>query len=112
MQIVPSPVNGVTFCHANFIVMGENVYEPARKWCTRNKVFLVHYRDIQGSARGLRETFHDNGPTDMARLMKIYRESGFNGPMRPDHAPVLAGESNGRPGYMRGVLDMIQSPKA
>lgn len=121
MQIVPSPVNGVTFCQANFIAMGENVYTLAEKWCKQNKVFFVHYRDIQGNARRLRETFHDNGPTDMARLMKIYHDSGFNGPMRPDHAPVLAGESNDRPGYMvqgnifafgymRGILDMIQSP--
>ena len=35
----------------------------------------------------------------MAALMRAYRESGFNGPMRPDHAPSLAGESNETPGY-------------
>jgi len=123
MQIVPSPVNGVTFCQANFIAMGENVYSLAEKWCKQRKVFFVHFRDIQGRAKNLRETFHDNGPTDMARLMRVYHESGFVGPMRPDHAPVVAGESNDRPGYMvqgnifafgymRGILDMIQSPKA
>ena len=55
--------------------------------------------------------------------MKVYHESGFRGPMRPDHAPVLAGEANDSPGYMvqgnifafgymRGILDMIQSPKS
>ncbi len=123
MQIVPSPINGVTFCQANFIVMGENVYTLAERWCKQKKVFFVHYRDVQGNAKSLRETFHDNGPTDMARLMKVYHESGFSGPMRPDHAPVLAGESNERPGYMvqgnifafgymRGILDMIQSPQS
>lgn len=123
MQIVPSPINGVTFCQANFIAMGENVYTLAEKWCKQKKVFFVHYRDIQGNAKSLRETFHDNGPTDMARLMKVYHESGFSGPVRPDHAPVLAGESNDRPGYMvqgnvfafgymRGILDMIQSPRS
>ncbi len=123
MQIVPSPINGVTFCQANFIAMGENVYTLAERWCKQKKVFFVHYRDVQGNAKSLRETFHDNGPTDMARLMRVYHESGFSGPVRPDHAPVLAGESNERPGYMvqgnifafgymRGILDMIQSPRS
>lgn len=118
MQIVPSPINGVTFCQANFLAMGENIYSLAEKWCRQKKVFFVHFRDIQGTAGRMRETFHDNGPTDMARMMRIYHESGFQGPMRPDHAPVLAGESNDSPGYMvqgnifaigymRGILDMI-----
>lgn len=120
MEIVPSRINGVTFCQANFLAMGENIYELAEKWCRRKKVFFVHFRDIQGRAARMRETFHDNGPTDMARMMKIYHESGFAGPVRPDHAPVLAGEGNDRPGYMvqgnifaigymRGILDMIES---
>lgn len=118
MQIVPSPINGVTFCQANFLAMGENIYSLAEKWCRQKKVFFVHFRDIQGTASRMRETFHDNGPTDMARMMRIYHDSGFEGPMRPDHAPVLAGEANDRPGYMvqgnifaigymRGILDMI-----
>lgn len=118
MQIVPSPINGVTFCQANFLAMGENIYDLAEKWCKRKKVFFVHFRDILGRANRMRETFHDNGPTDMARIMKIYHDAGFQGPMRPDHAPVLAGEANDSPGYMvqgnifaigymRGILDMI-----
>lgn len=118
MQIVPSPINGVTFCQANFLAMGENIYDLAEKWCKRKKVFFVHFRDVQGRASRMRETFHDNGPTDMARIMKIYHDAGFQGPMRPDHAPVLAGEANDSPGYMvqgnifaigymRGILDMI-----
>lgn len=120
MQIVPSPMNGVTFCQANFLAMGEDIYQLADKWCRRKKVFFVHFRDIQGDARHLKETFHDNGPTDMARMMRIYHNAGFQGPMRPDHAPVLAGEANDRPGYMvqgnifalgymRGLLDMIEA---
>ena len=35
----------------------------------------------------------------MAALMRAYKESGFSGPMRPDHAPSLAGETNETPGY-------------
>jgi mannonate dehydratase len=31
--------------------------------------------------------------------MRCYREIGFDGPIRPDHAPTMDGERNERPGY-------------
>jgi mannonate dehydratase len=105
MSIVPSPVNGVTYCQANFVAMGENVYEVAREFCQAGKVFFVHFRDIEGKGKRFHETFHDNGPTDMAEMLRIYAESGFRGPIRPDHAPTLADEKNDTPGYaMNGKI--------
>ncbi len=121
MGLVPSPVNGVTFCQANFRAMGEDIETLAAEWCRQNKIFFVHFRDIEGRREHFRETFHDNGPTDMARMMQIYGENGFRGPLRPDHAPTLIGESNDSPGYamvgkvlaigyMRGILDGLRIP--
>ncbi len=118
LAIVPSPVNGITFCQANFRAMGEDIAELAREWCTAKKIFFVHFRDIDGNRQHFRETFHDNGPTDMARMIEIYTRCGFEGPMRPDHAPTLEGESNDRPGYamegkvfaigyIKGILDAL-----
>ena len=98
-NMVPSPVNGVTFCQANFKLMGEDIAALAREWCSQKKVFFVHFRDVEGTRERFRETFHDNGPTDMVRMLQVYGECGFDGPMRPDHAPTLEGESNDRPGY-------------
>jgi mannonate dehydratase len=69
------------------------------------KVFFVHFRDIEGDKTKLRETFHDNGPTDMAKMLEIYARSGFVGPIRPDHAPTMAGESAESRGY--GMLGKI-----
>jgi len=121
MDTVPSKMNGVTFCQANFVAMKEDIYALSKKWCQRKKVFFVHFRDIEGDATHLTETFHDNGPTDMARMLKIYSQNGFAGPMRPDHAPTMEGEQNNRPGYamtgkvfafgyMKGVLDGLGLP--
>jgi mannonate dehydratase len=59
----------------------------------------VHFRDVAGGPDDFRETFHDNGPTDMAAAMRAYRDVGFAGPMRPDHVPQLTGEEDGEPGY-------------
>ena len=116
LNIVPSPVNGITFCQANFKAMGEDIEALAREWCGQKKIFFVHFRDIEGDRRHFRETFHDNGPTDMARMLQAYHDSGFDGPMRPDHAPTMEGESNDHPGYailgkilafgyMKGIMD-------
>jgi mannonate dehydratase len=105
MDLVPSPVNGVTFCQANFVLMGEDIEALAREWCRRKKIFFVHFRDISGTREHFHETFHDNGPTNMVRMLQVYSENGFNGPMRPDHAPTLANEDNDHPGYaMNGKI--------
>lgn len=121
MEIVPSPANGVTFCQANFLAMGEDIEALAREWCGQKKIFFIHFRDIEGHRERFRETFHDNGPTDMARMLQIYHECGFEGPIRPDHAPTVEGETNDRPGYamvgkvfaigyMKGAMDGLHIP--
>ena len=116
MNIVPSPMNGITFCHANFKLMGEDIYALAKEWSQQNKIFFVHFRDVEGTKEKFHETFHDNGPTDMAKIMKILYENGFDGPIRPDHAPAMGTETAGQYtgygtlgkiyaiGYMKGLL--------
>ncbi len=99
MDIVPSPVNGVTFCQANFVAMGEDVEALAKEWLKQKKIFFIHFRDIRGNREYIEETFHDEGVTDMARMLEVYHQGGFDGPLRPDHAPTLYGEANDRPGY-------------
>lgn len=121
MNMVPSPVNGITFCQANFKLMGEDIAALAREWCAQKKIFFVHFRDVEGTREHFRETFHDNGPVDLAQMLRVYHECGFEGPMRPDHAPTLDGEANDRPGYamggkvlaigyMKGAMDALGIP--
>lgn len=126
MDIVPSPMNGVTFCQANFKLMGEDIYALAKEWCQKKKVFFVHFRDVEGTKTKFHETFHDNGPTDMVRMLKIYSENGFDGPIRPDHAPAIASDNVGDRGssgytmgakvlafgYMRGIMEALKLPYA
>ena len=108
LRIVPSPVNGIAFCQANFKLMGEDIKSLVREFGGQGKIFFVHLRDVKGTRELFRETFHDNGPTDMAEMLKLYHEVGFRGPIRPDHAPTLAGEDNRSPGYaMQGKIFAI-----
>ncbi|MBC7928452.1 MAG: mannonate dehydratase [Bryobacteraceae bacterium] len=99
MDMAPSPVNGITFCQANFVAMGEDVEALAKEWLKQKKIFFVHFRDIRGNREYIEETFHDEGSTDMARMLEVYHQNGFDGPLRPDHAPTLDGAANDKPGY-------------
>lgn len=103
--IADSPYNGVSFCQGNFGSMqyapGEDIYSVASEFARRGKIQFIHFRDVEGTAdTRYHETFHDNGPTDMARMLRCYAEGGFVGPLRTDHAPAMAGEdAQKHPGY-------------
>ncbi|MEX0678869.1 MAG: mannonate dehydratase [Pirellulales bacterium] len=103
VALVPSPSNAICFCQGTFAEMGVDI--PAAIHRLGNHIRYVHFRDVRGTAESFTETFHDNGPTDMVAAMRAYRDIGFDGPIRPDHVPQLAGEDDGEPGYtMRGRL--------
>ncbi|MBP6505454.1 MAG: mannonate dehydratase [Rhodoferax sp.] len=106
IDMADSPHNGITFCQGNFAAMpGVVIPDAIRYFGRRNKIFFAHFRDIRGSVPVFEETFHDEGKTDMVAAMQAYHDVGFEGPMRPDHAPTMEGESNENPGYMvRGQI--------
>lgn len=97
VSLVPSPRNAICFCVGTFVEMGVDV--PAAIRQLGSHVQYVHFRDVAGTADSFEETFHDNGPTDMAAVIRALRDVGYSGPVRPDHVPQLVGEDNGEPGY-------------
>lgn len=97
MELAPSPHNAICFCQGTFAAMGVDIPATIRR--LGRHIQYVHFRDVRGTAESFVETFHDNGPTDMAAAIRAYREMGFSGPLRPDHVPQLVGEESGEPGY-------------
>ena len=72
-----------------------------------------------GDLNSLKTSFFENndGMLNMAECIRAYNEVGFDGYVRVDHVPTMAGEENGRPGYealgrlyaigyLRGLLEM------
>jgi D-mannonate dehydratase len=119
MSLSSSPAHGLTFCQANFVAMQADLAECIRRFASR--IRFIHFRDIRGNADHFEETFHDNGPTDMAYIVRLYHEAGLNVPIRVDHVPTLEGEDNhasgyaalGRLfaiGYLKGILDACHIP--
>ena len=97
INTVKSENLGVTFCQACYYLMGEDVESAAKELA--DKIFFIHFRNVRGNKFDFSETFHDNGEIDMARLMRVYTESGINVPIRVDHVPTLLGEDIGQAGY-------------
>lgn len=95
--IVKSESLGITMCQANYHIMGENVYDVIDEF--KDKIFMVHFRNTTGIPTHFRETYHDNGEMDMARLMNHYVRLGINVPIRVDHVPTMPGEVSDVPGY-------------
>jgi mannonate dehydratase len=126
LDIVPSDNIGLNFCQGCFAEMGVDVPAAIRHFGRRGKIFFAHFRNVAGSVHepgGFQETFHDDptGRVDMFEAMKAYYEVGFEGPMRPDHAPSMEGDlrfggSSGyrllgkvfAVGYMRGLAECVE----
>ena len=99
IDLVPSPVNGITLCQGNFTLMTDDLPGVIRHFGAQEKIFFVHIRDVRGTRDRFVETFHDDGKTDMVACMRAYRDIGFEGVCRPDHVPTMAGDSNDDAGY-------------
>lgn len=104
---------GVTMCQATYQMMGEDLYQVIPE--LHEKIFFVHFRNATGSRDDFHETFHDNGEINMAKIIALYKSCGIDVPIRVDHVPAMAGESEstgytalGRLfaiGYLKGLLE-------
>ena len=126
MKVYPSKYNGVTLCQGNFSLMGTDIPKLVRKW-GKDKIHFVHFRNVQDLSGNkpstkFTETFHDEGQIDMYAAMKAYYDIGFKGPIRPDHVPCMATDTNDFPGYsnigilfalgyIRGLMESISKEK-
>ncbi|CAN5907392.1 mannonate dehydratase [soil metagenome] len=99
LELVPSPMNGITLCQGNFTLMTDDLPAVIRKFGEKDKIFFVHLRDVRGTPEKFQETFHDDGQTDMLACMRAYRDIGFEGVFRPDHVPTMEGDLNSDAGY-------------
>ncbi len=97
LDLAPSEMNGIALCQGNFTLMTDHLPGAIRRF--GDKIFFAHMRDVAGTSERFEETFHDAGQTDMVACMRAYRDIGFDGVLRPDHVPTMAGDSNDQAGY-------------
>jgi len=90
VSIKESPYHGLNFCQGTVSEMLQDpateVYDVIKYFSERRKIFMVHFRNIIGNRQEFAEVAVDEGVVDMARAMKIYRDTGYDGIITPDHA--------------------------
>ena len=106
VNLVDNPANGVTFCTGS---LGANplndLPDIARRLGSADRISFVHARNVKVTGP---HTFHEAphprayGDVDLREVLRALRDTGFDGPMRPDHGRMIWGEQ-GRPGY--GLYD-------
>ena len=99
LDMAESEYNGLTMCQGNFTLMTNDLPSVIRDFGRQGRIAFVHFRDVKGTPENFVESFHDEGRTDMLACMRVYREIGYEGVLRPDHVPTLEGDSNDKPGY-------------
>ena len=104
LNAVDSKFNGLTLCTGS---LGSN---PDNDICdiikaTKGRVHFAHIRNLRHHSPGkFEEAAHlsRDGSMDMYKIMKTLYETGFDGPIRPDHGRMIWGEV-AMPGY--GLYD-------
>ena len=88
--------------------MGKGVIETIRYFGERNKIFKVHFRNVDKPLPHFVETFLEDGYMDMYQVMKTLQEVGFKGVAIPDHIPRLADDGRVGMAYIIGQMQMLQ----
>ena len=104
MKAVDAPFNGLTFCAGSF---GSNPNNdlPGIIRALPGRVHFAHVRNLHHFAPGLfEEAAHlsSDGSFDLYESVRALYETGFDGPIRPDHGRAIWGEVS-MPGY--GLYD-------
>ena len=112
LGIVDHPANAVELCLGSIQEMPTgDVYDRVRTLARRGAIGYIHFRNVRGKVPRYYETFIDDGDIDMAEIVRILRDEGFDGVMVPDHTPELdcgapwhAGMAYAL-GYMRALVN-------
>lgn len=83
------------------------------------KIFYVHFRDVQGTVPKFAESFVNEGNQDMFAVMRTLKDVGFTGFLICDHVPHMVDDTDwghrGRAyaiGYMTALLEAVNKLNA
>ena len=115
-KIANSPAWGINFCMGTFSQLGgeETVLEMIREFGPKNRIHMVHFRDVRGTVEKFSECFLGEGRYDPAVIMRALKEYGYEGIMLDDHVPFITSDTRwGHTaraytfGYLKGLAKML-----
>lgn len=104
LNAVPNVHNGITLCTGSLGTNPKNDLPDIIRAC-KGRIHFAHLRNLWHEAPGkFEEAAHlsADGTFDMYAITKALYETGFDGPIRPDHGRAIWGEV-AMPGY--GLYD-------
>lgn len=120
-EIADSDFLGMEFCVGCWLEGGEkfgNLMENISQFVKQNKVFIVHFRNVNGTLPCFTETFVDDGYQDMYQVMKAFVKAEYNGTLTMDHTPQMVplagnvGETAYAVGYLKALLQAAENEAA
>ena len=120
-DLVDSPYHGLNFCQGTCSEMledpGQEILDVIRYFGTRQKIFMVHFRNIRGGFLKFDEVYVDEGDVDMWEAMKVYKEVGYHGIFCPDHVARSEQDSPWghrqrafTAGYIKALIKAVNNP--
>lgn len=117
ISIRESAYHGLNFCQGTVSEMlqdpGKEIFDVIRYFCTRKKIFNVHFRNIRGKRDDFVEVYPDEGDIDFVKVIKLYRDLEYPYMLMPDHVPVAPGDPQGLQsfafcyGYIRALIQAV-----
>lgn len=115
LDTVPSPANGMEICVGTMSEMpGVDIYAALDRLSQTGRIGYIHFRNVQGKAPNYRETFIDDGDTDMIRVLQVLHRNRFDGVLIPDHTPLIECDAPWHAGmayalgYMKAAIKLIE----
>lgn len=118
IEIADSPNIGMCMCAGCWLeggaAMGKDVVETLRYFAERKKLFKVHFRNVTAPMpAGFSETYMDAGYFDMAKIVQVLQDVGFDGAIMSDHLPKMVGGARAAEAYgiayMKGLVNAARS---
>ena len=116
-EIADSDAWAVNLCLGCFSQRGGEDYalEAIKYFGERNKIAMVHLRDVQGCGDHFKECFLGEGNCNPAKLLCALRDVGYDGCLMDDHVPHIINDTRwghtaraNANGYIRGMLNMLE----
>ena len=117
VEIAASPYHGLNLCLGTTAEMlqdpNREIHDVIRYFGERQKIFNIHFRNIQGRRDQFQETFPDEGDMDMVAVMRTLKQVGYPHMVMPDHLPRHADDAPGDQacafgyGYIKALLQAV-----
>lgn len=115
LEKYPSPANGLECCLGTLQEMVDgDIYDFVDRHARAGNIGYIHFRNVKGKVPDYREVFVDEGDIDMIRILRILKDSQYDGILIPDHTPEMTCPGPWHTGmafalgYMKGALQALE----